>query len=809
MRKIGIILILLTVFGCTKENSKNSNSQPKNQEIQWLIPDIEADEIDFGIVSENNNKLVTIHVVNKTESVIPGAPSILGDSSFKLAYTNCQDLAPQKNCIVKVVFSSVDNTLLNRSANIVFGPYTNLMFAGTELLTDGTVQFYTGTTPINSLNLGVLNYNQQILKTIKIVNRGNVTTNESVVLSGSSFNLSYDNCSNRPLLPTKSCMIKIYVSGRGLSGVINETVSYGEQELDLHIEVNNFETLRVDSDIKLFYQQQILGGILDVGTLNLNVGKILYLDYKNVGEYAGDISSITSSSNIFYNNCSAKILNPNQSCQIRLTLDTSNLGTFSQSLTAGINGGEELTQLFQYQVRQPGDKINCASQIDFADSAFITWTGVEYSGCIINECITGYHISDNQCDIDQFAMNVVTPLAGEISGPSIVDYGSSATFTYTAGEGYVFDSWSGDCLGLGVGNSCLLENITAEKTISVVLSCAEGWIPQDGLCIDNRWPRGALGDLVINSGETVSLTAGQSYDYNSVTVNAGGTLNISGKGILLLGSKGNVVINGSVTTNRWTDCGGTFSVNDSDGSTPVSKTYIQSAGGNGANGAPGANGPSGAGGTSSCGWGGGGGGGGAANNGTFFGGAGGSGQNNGAVGRNNVAGGLGGQATTLDGVNATSTAGSAGGRGQGGGGGGGAGGFVWGGGGGGGGGGGKGSHANSLIIKSKGTVSGTGSINLAGSNGTNGGQGGKGYATQSSSPLPAACGGGGGGGAGGSAGDFKIISRGNTSNSLNINLSGGTRGTGGAGNSNSRVFTSAAGANGVNGVNGTYSSTNW
>ena len=42
------------------------------------------------------------------------------------------------------------------------------------------------------------------------------------------------------------------------------------------------------------------------------------------------------------------------------------------------------------------------------------------------------------------------------------------------------------------------------------------------------FPSGALGDLVINSGQTVNIPAGSILDYRNVTINAGGTLNIQG-----------------------------------------------------------------------------------------------------------------------------------------------------------------------------------------------------------------------------------------------------------------------------------------
>lgn len=60
------------------------------------------------------------------------------------------------------------------------------------------------------------------------------------------------------------------------------------------------------------------------------------------------------------------------------------------------------------------------------------------------------------------------------------------------------------------------------------------------------FPFGTLGDLVITSGQTVNLQTGNIYDYNSITIDSGGTLSINGSGWVRIGVKDKLVNNGTI-----------------------------------------------------------------------------------------------------------------------------------------------------------------------------------------------------------------------------------------------------------------------
>lgn len=324
----------------------------------------------------------------------------------------------------------------------------------------------------------------------------------------------------------------------------------------------------------------------------------------------------------------------------------------------------------------------------------------------------------------------------------------------------------------------------------------------------NVFPAGKLGALVITNGQTVTLPAGEVYDYSSINIQTGGTLLIDATltpELTQIYCTGAFTLNGQIVGKRIGN-GGTFSRITAVGE-QVSFTVTQSLGGAGQAG----NGS--AGGTGANGFGGGGGGGAYSASGGN-GGSGGASGGNGANGTRTIGGRAGagnwslGNGEVNRGVLLGGDRGADGGMGGGSGGGGGGGGSERNhsgdsrGGHSGSGGGYKGQHGIGLYLYIKGAVSGQGKIDLKGTNGYNGGanlfQSLNGY------------GGAGGGGAGGSGGTLHARSVGNAFfNNASTTLTAGKIfidigfGTGGVGGTRNYSAGGTAGA-GSAGVTGTY-----
>lgn len=282
---------------------------------------------------------------------------------------------------------------------------------------------------------------------------------------------------------------------------------------------------------------------------------------------------------------------------------------------------------------------------------------------------------------------------------------------------------------------------------------------------DEVFGDGTLGDVTISS--TVNLANnGNEYIYNNLTITPSGRILIQGDGnnsaenIIVIKVKNNLIINGIIEGKSGSHAGGSFYKVINPLNIRLGKNVIQQNGGSGYNGqAIGWTSELGNVSSSSPAYGNGGGGGGS------------NGDYNGCSGPDKA----------IRGADATPDRGGNGGQGGEGGGGGG-GGYIYSnsggsaghngcGGGGGGGGGARGIHGNLIIIIAN-NISGSGSINISGSNGGAGGNGGSGGA--------GGTGGGGGGGAGGNGGTIWFVSK-NNNYTGTFNLSGGSGGNGGSG----------------------------
>jgi hypothetical protein len=157
-------------------------------------------------------------------------------------------------------------------------------------------------------------------------------------------------------------------------------------------------------------------------------------------------------------------------CQIKFLLDNQNKGTHQVGvITNGYNDPLPLT--VEYQVRTPGDKIDCAVGLPRVATANITWTGSEYTDCIVESCQLGSSVVDNECLLNTFNMTITQPPVnnGIINGPSSINYGEDATYTFVPQAGYQLVSWGGDCAGTDSQSNCELHNITSSKDIQVTV----------------------------------------------------------------------------------------------------------------------------------------------------------------------------------------------------------------------------------------------------------------------------------------------------------------------------------------------------
>jgi hypothetical protein len=470
MKKIIWMMGLLLLTGSCSRNSSTSNPEVPvvNAETVWHAASGQfVGNLDFGVLGAQASKLLTIKVINDGDTVLSGPPT-LSTSDFSLVYHNCDLLAPGKSCQIKILFSSGGKTDGVYSGTLILAGQEATVTAGVNLPEGpSTVQVYLNSLPMESatLDFGVLKYNQSIIKTLTFKNSGVEAINEVVTVQ--NFQKVYDTCSNRNLGVGQSCQIKVSLSGGNLSGVISGTLQYANQEITLQAEVKTLSQVTADSaDFKLLVNSQVQNSSVDLGTLNLQISKIVNFFIKNQGATSGQVSpvAVPSFAQVFANNCDNQILIPGGSCWVKVVVDTADRGVKS----SGLSFNDQHYDL-SYVVRKPGDKIDCHAGLNLVETADITWDGSNYSSCVVETCAAEAHLGDNECLPNQlnFTVNTLAEGQGEISGPSSVDYGGMATFHYQPGEGYGLLNWGGDCAGTPQGADCVLENVTAPKSIAV------------------------------------------------------------------------------------------------------------------------------------------------------------------------------------------------------------------------------------------------------------------------------------------------------------------------------------------------------
>lgn len=306
---------------------------------------------------------------------------------------------------------------------------------------------------------------------------------------------------------------------------------------------------------------------------------------------------------------------------------------------------------------------------------------------------------------------------------------------------------------------------------------------------------GADGDLVITNGQTVDIAPGSVKQYNSIDIQAGGTLRITGSGLTKteIGCRNSFTLNGTIVCKCSLGAVSSASVsgNTTIGNKAYSFTLNQAPGGSGGTGGNASGSDNGdppnavyaggaGGGAQGNGYGGGGGGGGAW--GTAFGYAAGGGAGSSSGG----GGGGGGYTSWTDKENNS---------------------FYASGGPGGAGSSGKGEHGSFLFLYLEDTISGTGSVNMNGYNATSNGNGGSNGGGSSGN---SGGGGGGGGAAGGSGGSVLIYKPSAQTFTPSISYSAGAGSAGGGGGAPfSSGFYGGGGAAGSSGYVGSSSINNW
>lgn len=338
MKQILPVLLLLFLVACSKQPVPQI-SAPIDPNVD-LVFDIDAesagDMVNFGNLKANENKILAVQIKNTSNQTIQGPATLDQENGFSIIYSNgCIEIPAKKSCLMKISFSALNKSNNTYTSNLNLGNFY-LALQSTVLNTPSSnnLEF-----SASSVNFGSINEKQSLSKTIQITNKGDSSVN-SIVSGITNYTLSHDLCSNKSILPGKSCSLKISLSGANKSGTVSENLSFGGFSLPLTgVVVSSVGTSVLGSPNIVFLYGAREITTEPIATLRTGRDNQINLYLKNIGTAsapAGNITVNDSDYSIIFNQCTKPLL-PDQSCQLRLVFNSKFKpeGTYSFTVSLG------------------------------------------------------------------------------------------------------------------------------------------------------------------------------------------------------------------------------------------------------------------------------------------------------------------------------------------------------------------------------------------------------------------------------------------------------------------------------------------
>lgn len=402
--KLGVLLVLSLVLGAC---SKSNNSQEGSVKSYKLLAEGNGS---FGVVPYGDVKTKTIVLTNDQSSATSVNPQLSSNSPFQIgAVLGCQNIEPQRSCVVKLLFNSNGKSAGEYHDNLVAGDQTISLSAQIESVPSPAYKVSINNQVIGAegLDLGILKTKEIQLKTIKIKNhspmKGQIS---SLQVTNPFFQIIHSTCNQIAINPGGSCFAKLLVKGTSVSEIKNSEIVFdnytGSITLENQHQDYNSQFVAGNSEIEMgdFYEsgEQILKAIT----------------FKNEGLGAGDLNliSLPPEYSIVTNNCQG--VKPGNKCAIRLLYKNAdkNKGQYNSIINYGdgevettINQVNRLNELSQIIISAPAyvHKSNCQEiQVSLKDHENISY--ISSQDTVLS---SGQIFADTNCS--QSLSNLVVP----------------------------------------------------------------------------------------------------------------------------------------------------------------------------------------------------------------------------------------------------------------------------------------------------------------------------------------------------------------------------------------------------------------
>lgn len=311
MKKLLGLCLILILSACT-QNSQNSGPQ-----TQYPLA-VQGDGT-FGEVTYGKTLIKSFIFKNNTGSVVNTSPVITG-AGFDLALSlGCGTIEPGKNCLVKVLFNSLNKEGGDYSATLSVGDQNISLSASLPVVPEPNYSFSVNGVEIEeTLDLGVLSGPTLKIMTVKIRNVSPKIGNVSAIsFSSPRFVVVGNTCINVKLTPGQSCGAKVYVQGSNTEELLSSSVSFDNQSKAVSIQQ---EVKTLNSQMLAMENSVVLGDFYEEGK-----NKIQLIKIENLGDGLGSIDSLDLPPGYMVGSNNCKNIKPKNSCIIRLVYNSSNL----------------------------------------------------------------------------------------------------------------------------------------------------------------------------------------------------------------------------------------------------------------------------------------------------------------------------------------------------------------------------------------------------------------------------------------------------------------------------------------------------
>lgn len=297
-----------------------------------------------------------------------------------------------------------------------------------------------------------------------------------------------------------------------------------------------------NTDLEISLGNNVLQESMDVDCLSNPSSCLLIFKFKNLSEVPTYPSSLRlpEGYKVHYNSC-YKALNKNQSCFVRVVLEADVEDLSSGEILVNINGQDvqkDLRVIKEEDTSAPVVSWSVENAVEKEGNLYILGSTAElrlflsddrfskgvyysvssdsvcssssYSKALTQEIFQNIAFDDSRINSYsvkakdeignessclsisvrplisyQYTLSLTQPAftgTGLVATATTINHGQSVSINYTPSIGYKLLSWTGDCAGVGLGNSCLISSVDKNLVVSATVGCADQFYLDAGIC---------------------------------------------------------------------------------------------------------------------------------------------------------------------------------------------------------------------------------------------------------------------------------------------------------------------------------------